>query len=427
MVLTNGKAHTSNIQIDSNYILVQNLKITSKSIIDYLLPIPESGQQQAIIRALEVGSFCLERTQSSQDIDFVKLQIKSLLEEVTQIVRTVPKTVEQELISKIGTAEGQVLAPIQTNINLTSKELTTRLNEVKTLLSQEIDPSKESSVLGKALKELKNLLDAKRQDSVQSVFTAALEKATAENGTLAKSIKSVVAEAVKPLADEVDKLTKEIRGLDAAAEALQNTTVKGATYEDEVVVELQHWSKLMGLEINYVATDNKPGDVVINCTSKSVMATDLSIVIEIKDVESDGWGRKRISEHVSKAMSFRSANAAIFLCRTSDGLAREIGEWAEGTCGQGYWVATTHNLLVTAIRFLIVQQRLEVLRATQPEIDASSVEAQIQRIRTALKRVTNINTHLGSLRKSSDAIASEVDSLKLEIKDALDSMEDAIR
>lgn len=84
-------------------------------------------------------------------------------------------------------------------------------------------------------------------------------------------------------------------------------------------------------------------------------------------------------------------------------------------------------MLATAIRFLIVQQRLEVLRATQPEIDASSVEAQIQRIRTALKRVTNINTHLGSLRKSSDAIASEVDSLKLEIKDALDSMEDAIR
>lgn len=258
------------------------------------------------------------------------------------------------------------------------------------------------------------------------MLSAAVVDVTSENGALAKAVKNVVSESVKPLADEVDKLAKEIRGSNAATDALLNTTFKGATYEEEVVRELQALSKLMGAEITYVATDNKPGDIIVKFSSKSLTTTDTSIVIEVKDVESDGWGRKRISEHLSKAMSLRQANAAIFLCRSSNGLAQEIGEWGEGACGQGLWVATTHHLLPTAIRFLVVQQKLELQRTSQQGIDTNSVEAQIQRIRTTLKRITNINTHINKLRENSNTIASEVDSLKLEIRDALDCIEDSI-
>jgi hypothetical protein len=45
---------------------------------------------------------------------------------------------------------------------------------------------------------------------------------------------------------------------------LLNTTFKGATYEEEVVQELQALSKLMGAEITYVATDNKPDKRIAN-------------------------------------------------------------------------------------------------------------------------------------------------------------------
>ncbi|MBN3869267.1 hypothetical protein [Nostoc sp. JL33] len=427
MVSTNGKNIISNIEIQNDRILIHNLEITGKDTVDYLLRLPQEERDRAIIQALEVGVFCLERTQNSQDIDFFKRQIQSLLAEVTQIVGGVPKTVEQQLISKIGTADGQVLAPIQTQVNLISRELTIRLNEVKNFLSQDIDPAKESSVLGKALKDMKNLLDPKRQDSVQGLFAVALEKATAENGTLATSVKMVVSEAVKPLADEVDKLAKEIRGRNAAEEALQHTTAKGITYEEGVVIELQKWSKLMGCEVNYVGTDNKPGDIIVNITSTSVVGTDLSIVIEARDRGSDAWGRKRISEHLTKAMTERQANAAIFLSRYREGLAQEIGEWAEGQSGQGPWVATTHEFLNTAIRFILIEQRLTALRAVQPEIDAIAVEDHVKRIHTTLKRITNINTHIKNLRQNTDAIATEVETLKQEIKDALQSIEDAIR
>lgn len=73
-----------------------------------------------------------------------------------------------------------------------------------------------------------------------------------------------------------------------------------------------------------------------------------------------------------------------------------------------------------------MQQKLELQRTSQQGIDTTSVEAQIQRIRTTLKRITNINTHINKLRENSNTIASEVDSLKLEIRDALDCIEDSI-
>lgn len=271
------------------------------------------------------------------------------------------------------------------------------------------------------------MLDPCRKDSIQGMLSAAVVDVTSENGTLAKAVKNAVSESVKPLADEVDKLAKEIRGHNAATEALLNTTLKGATYEEEVVQELQALSKLMGTEITYVATDNKPGDIIVKFSSKSLTTTDTSIVIEVKNVESERWGRKRISEHLSQAMTYRNANAAIFLCRTSNGLAQEIGEWGEGACGQGSWVATTHHLLPTAIRFLVMLQKLELQRASQQGIERASVEAQILRIRTTLKRITNINKFVNKAREDMDGISTEIDSLKIEIRDALDSIEDAMR
>jgi hypothetical protein len=252
------------------------------------------------------------------------------------------------------------------------------------------------------------------------MFTTALEKATAENGAFAKAIKAVVLESVKPLADEVDKLAKEIRAKDAVQEALQQTTAKGYTYEEEVLDALQNWSQLNGAKVDRVGKDNHPGDILIELTPNSVAATELSVIIEARDRESQAWGRQRITKQLITAMNQRNANGAIFLSRSREGLAKEIGEWAEGVCDRGNWVATTHEHLNLALRFLVLQQRFTAQRATQREFDASAIDNELQRI-------TSINTHLTALRKSANGIESEAEHLKHEIRDALDSIEDAIR
>jgi len=73
----------------------------------------------------------------------------------------------------------------------------------------------------------------------------------------------VVAEAVAPLATEVDKLSKEVRGQEAAAEAVEQTTLKGAPYEEEVTGILQAWARVAGAEVDHVGAGNQPGDVAV--------------------------------------------------------------------------------------------------------------------------------------------------------------------
>ena len=143
MVLTNGHKSTSQtpkIQLTDEQILIHDLKIVGKDAVEYLKKIPESEYERACLRAFEVGLFCLERTQTNQDTEFVKRQIQSLLTEVEKAVGNVPQTVQQELIKKLGTGDGQLLAPINQQINQVSAVTKSRLTEIKTLLTQDIDP-----------------------------------------------------------------------------------------------------------------------------------------------------------------------------------------------------------------------------------------------------------------------------------------------
>ena len=65
----------------------------------------------------------------------------------------------EALVERIGMNNGQVLAPLQEMVDTATKLMADKVKEVRTLLTQEIDPDRETTTLGKALKTLRNLLD----------------------------------------------------------------------------------------------------------------------------------------------------------------------------------------------------------------------------------------------------------------------------
>ncbi len=414
------------IEVLASCVRVADLVVLSRDVADYLRQFPEEEHETIFVQAVEIGVFCLERARTSQDTEFVKRQVQGLLNQVEQSVAEIPSKVENQLVSKIGMGDGQVLAPVLNIVNEVSKQTSTKLTEVSNLLSQEVDPTRETSTVCRVLKSLTDLLDCNRVDSIQGSFNAALTSATAEDGVLAKSVKVVVSEAVKPLAEQVDKLSKEVRADKAVAKALEGTTKKGASFEEEVIEQLEPWSRLAGAQIAYVGIDNRPGDVLVKLSQTSLAQTETSIVIETRDRQ-DPKGRKAITDDLGDAMAERGADAAIYLSRFPEGLAKEIGEWAEGALESGYWVATTPEHLTTAIRYLITQLRLSELRSQKPRISLADIEAYLQRIRTSLRRITNINTQVTGLRQSTGAIETEAAAIKREVGDALLSIEQAIR
>src|SRR5262249_22954608 len=110
-----------------------------------------------------------------------------------------------------------------------------------------------------------------------------------------------------------------------------------------------------------------------------------------------------------------------------NGLAHELGEWGEGSCQRGSWIACTGMQLLTAVRFLIVQDRLARVRAQSLDIDSQSIEAQLQRVRTSLDRIKKISRRVGEVRCGADEIQQEAETLRDEIKSALLCIDDAMR
>ncbi|MCC5654408.1 hypothetical protein LC609_32430 [Nostoc sp. XA013] len=254
------------IELKDDCIVINNLQIRLFEASDYLHQLPDYEHEAACIKAFEMGFFCLQRTENFNDTQFVKQQFNALLNELYQAVNEIPNTISAQLATKIGTDENQILAPLQSKISLTTAVMDAQIKAVSDFLNQEFNPSQETSVFGSAVQKIQNLLDDKRSDSLQGVFSAAIANVTAENSVLSKSVKSVVADAVKPLALEVEKLAQQIREQKLVESVLEQTIAKGMTYEQALVVELQSWAKLYGAEITHVGNDKQPGDILIKFT-----------------------------------------------------------------------------------------------------------------------------------------------------------------
>jgi len=414
------------IEILDASVRVLSLEVRSRDVVEFLRAVPEPEREGMVIRAIEVGVFCLERAGTRRDLEFVRRQVESLLNEVQSAVAKVPEETQKSLASRIGTGEGQLLAPVQALVNDVSRAANEKIKEVRELLSQEMDPTKETTTLGKALRTIRDLLDPKRTDSIQGSLGAAINAVAAQDGTLARTVKEVVAESVKPLKDQVDSLAREVRGKEAAAEALEQTTLKGASYEEEVVGNLQAWAKGVGAEVHHVGGDNRPGDVLVKVRESALGPEGLTIVLEVRDRQTP-MGRKAITDALNDAMAERGSGGAVYLSRARDGLAREIGDWAEGTCAHGPWIACTDEHLTTAVRFLVAQEGLARLRSAAPAVDSAAVQAQLGRVRTALGRVKTINTKATTVRTSADEIRAEAERLRDDIRGALTEIEGALR
>jgi len=408
---------------------VRSLLIPRSDVASYLRAICEEDRVVAFIHAVEVGVFCLERSRAGADMAFVRREIDALLDRVQQVVGAVPGAVETRLVEKIGTADGQVLAPVQTLVRGVSEVADRRVAEIKELFTREMDPGKESSTLGAALKALRDLLDPSRKDSIQTRFEGALQNVAARDGTLASAIRDVVSDAVKPLKEEIDSLSQQIQRQQVEASVIERTTEKGAPFEEEIVARLQPWARVVGAEVHYVGSDKRPGDIVIELKSEREDGTVVRLVIEAKawDNEKARPGRSTIAKILNTAMIERDATLAVYLSRSRAGLAKEIGDWAEGACERGLFVATTEEHLTTAIRFLFVHHRLAAARVAKREIDMQAIDSQLDRIRAALVGVKSINTNITEGHTVLDKIQSAAEALRANIRDALDTIEGALR
>jgi hypothetical protein len=416
----------ASVRIDNGHVLVANLLISSQEVAGYLEKVPEPQRPDTLARATEVGVFCLERASTSRDLDFVRQQLDHQLRLVTTALEKLPVKVQQELLKHVGTKDGQLLAPIAATVATTDKVIRERLTAVHNLFDGHIDPRRTDSTLGKALHSIASILDPKRDDSIQKAFEKAVQAASTEDGALVATVKRVVAKQLEPLQDEVERLAKDIHGQAAATEALAETTAKGAAFEEELLPTIRCWARFAGAVVDYVGADAQPGDVLVTLADHLVPGSDFVIVIEARD-ETTPRGKKQIADDMGRALGARDAHYGLYVAKTQTGLAKEVGDWTEGRCAHGPFLACTVNHIITALRFAVAEARIRAHLAARPEADLPAIQAEIDRVRTALRRIRTIKTKASDIHKGADLVAGEADDLQRQISDALLVIENALR
>ena len=418
-----NESTTHNISIEGTRISIHDVTVESAEAAQYISRFEEDEWGLALDRLLDVGAAALSRASGTVDIEFMRRQADAIIRQIQEATGKMPEEIGNSLKEQIGVEDGQALAPIKGIVDRVQTVVDEKLKEVRKMLDEEIDPSRESSTVAKTFRKMEELLDSKRSDSIPGTINAKLAEIAGQDGDLAKLVKTIVEDSLHGVKRQISDLNADLKSKEDVDTALRNTTAKGLSYEEGVVAKLAAWGNPMGIEVEHVGADNKAGDVIVTFPTNGSDDAPFKIVVEAKD-RTSAKGRAVIAKDLANARALRFAEAAVFVSKTADGLAKEIGDFAEG---EGLWVACTDEHLTTAVRLLKVQHDVRKLRSSDTKVDTEALESQIERIRTAMNRIKAIKMKVTVIRSGADGIQTEAEALRDEVREALGEVEAIVR
>ena len=405
------------IAIEGLIIRLEGIIIQNSDVAQHLSQKPQGERVPALIRAVEVGVYCLQRAEVGQSLDFVRLEVERLIQASNAAVDSLPDLIRDRLAGPRRTDDSSHRSGTDG-----AERDSGKLAEVQQLFDKHLDPGKSDATLGKALVAVNNLLDPKRDDSIQKRLDATLQGLAVADGAIAKAVKATVENAIAPLQAAIETFSLALKKEEGIEEALATTTRKGFAFEDQLLPELQRWAAIVGADLEYTAPQNLPGDFTLTLSDRSIGGMPLKIVVEARD-RGERFGRARVAEQMNATLAQWQANYGIYVSKTQSGLAAEIGDWSELSCGHGQVIACTVEHLKTALRFAVVDTRLRATADARRELDISAAEKELGRFRTSLNHLTQIKRRVGEIRDILPGIEDEADRMRSEIQDALDKIE----
>lgn len=411
----------SHVTVGESLLRVDGISIHDPEVVQYFRNKPEEKRARVFVRAVELGVFCLQRAEVGQSLEFVKLEVERLVQASASAVDKLPEAIRIRL-----SGQDSPTAHVSTAVQSAQESMRGKLEEVRQLFDQHLDPNKGDATLGKALKALQEMLNPRLDDSVQKRVEATVRSLSGTDGAISKAVKSTVEGVIAPLRAAIETLSLAVAKQAGTKEAIAASPEKGFQFEEELLPVLQTWAASVGAELEYTAPQNQPGDFMLTLRDMSVSDLPLKIVIEARDRD-QGFGRVLINRQMTDALSYWKGTYGIYVSKTQNGLAMEIGDWSEFGCEYGPVVACTLEHLKTALRFALVETRLRA--AVQKEsgtIDTRTVAAELGRFRGSLNHLTQIKRKVGEIRQILDVLPSieaDANQMRNEIQDALGKVE----
>lgn len=387
------------IKIEEHSIVIHELTVSIPEVRAYLArQAARVGDglalEDCVRRCLHLGVLALEKADAAGSVDFIRQEVEVAMQRL-----------KQELIGKIGTGEGQVLHPIQRKVD-----------EVRQLLAQDLDPHHPES----ALARIRAILDPSHTESIQSRLHEAIESLADRNKPLAASLRNLLKEALEPIQESLAALGKE-------QTLREDSPLKGFVFEDEVEEMLGKWAQYTRAQVERISGENETGDFIVLMEDPSTPDRPFKVAIEAKH-EAKPRGRKKLADDVREVFEAQSADAVIWVSKTSAGLAQEIGEWAEGRNDDGRrWTACTIEHLLSALRYAWILWRLDEIREDRPELDLTAMREKVRDMRDAIKKFREVNLAAGEIKRQADLVLDSAEDIKGRLTKSLDKIEDDLR
>lgn len=356
------------------------ISLADKDLREYLTKVQHGDVKSEILHLVKIGLMCVTRANTNNEVDYWEKKSQQLQ---TNLV----KGIEESIKKLVGAKDGQLLAPIADQVHTTSKFIDT------------------------ALVNSENRIKSTVSDLSNSV----------SDGKLAECFSKVVIKELTPLISEIKTLNYHVVGQKGEENIKSITTLKGREYEQYVLEKVIDWAKHNRFTVENVGVDNKPGDIVLESLTEKI-----KIAIEVKDI-STPKGRSVLTREMGTVIQQRKATIAVFLSKTINGLAKEIGSYGEGISDGIKWVATTGDSLEVALNHCLVEERLRLANEKNPNItNAKKVKESLGLAKTLLSYMSQHYRSITEIHNSATALEASLKKTTSEVLRALDTANDLI-
>lgn len=364
------------------------ISLADKEVQEYLQRFPLSSVQSEIINLLKIGVMCVNRVNTNSESDYWDKKSQQLQTKVqTMITTAIEKEFLPKVVNLVGTKDGQLLSPISSQVDATTKFIDRSLSSSET-----------------------------RVKSMVSELTKSLSI-----GTLKEAFSQTLIKELTPLISELRELNNNIIESNGEDNIKQSTTLKGREYEQYILGQVQTWARCNKFRVENVGTDNKPGDIVVESISEKIR-----IAIEVKDI-STPKGQSVLTREMGLVIQERKATIAIFLSKTINGLAKEIGSYGEGISDGIKWVATTGDSLEVALNHCLVEERLRLANEKSPSItNAKKVKEHLEQAKILLGNMSQHYRSITDIQKAATTLESSLRNTNSEVLRALNTANDLI-
>jgi hypothetical protein len=364
------------------------ISLTDKDLQDYLVKISSEDIKSEILGLIKIGLMCVTRTNANNEIDFWEKKSQELQ---TNLLRKAEEVINKDFLQAIkkqlGIKDGQLLAPIANQVETTSKFID------KALASNET-----------------------RIKAAVSEFNSSLT-----DGTLTESFSKLLVKELSPLITEIRALNYHVIEQKGEESIKGSTTLKGKEYEQHILGQVQTWARCNKFKVENVGIDNRPGDIVVESLSEKI-----KIAIEVKDI-STPKGHSVLTREMGQVIQERKATIAIFLCKTINGLAKEIGSYGEGVSDNIKWVATTGESLEVALNHCLVEERLRLANEKNPNItNAKKVKENLELAKTLIGTMSQHYRSITEIQNAATTLESSLRKTNAEVLRALNTANDLV-